>query len=175
MQTTVSVVQSHSVIAADGTSCTYVCAHVLQAVAVRVHYDGTIPEGNQHSYVQVALLYTSATGHRRVRVLNYQLRVVNQLSDIFRHAELDTILNYLMKQACDQLRANKTAKQVKDALTEKAVEMLAVYRKHCATSSSPGQLILPEALKLLPVYMGALLKTDLFRTGAYVRGCHIGS
>lgn len=31
-----------------------------RSVAVRLHYDGTIPEGTQHAYVQVALLYTSA-------------------------------------------------------------------------------------------------------------------
>ena len=31
-----------------------------RSVAVRLHYDGTIPEGSQHAYVQVALLYTSA-------------------------------------------------------------------------------------------------------------------
>lgn len=92
------------------------------------------------------------------------MRVSAQLSDVFRHAELDTVLNYMVKQACEALR-HKAAKQVKETMVEKGVGMLAVYRKHCASTSSPGQLILPEALKLLPVYMGALLKTDLFRTG----------
>jgi hypothetical protein len=37
---------------------------------------------------------------------------VNQLSDVFRHAELDTILNYMAKQACDALK-HKPSKQVK--------------------------------------------------------------
>lgn len=31
-----------------------------RSIAVRFHYDGTIPEGNQHSYMQVALLHTNA-------------------------------------------------------------------------------------------------------------------
>jgi protein transport protein SEC24 len=60
---------------------------------------------------------------------------------------------------------------VQDTLTEKGVGMLAVYRKHCASTSSPGQLILPEALKLLPVYMNALMKTDMFRTGTAIWAC----
>ena len=38
--------------------------------------------------------------------------------------------------------------------------MLATYRKHCANPSMPGQLILPECLKLLPLYMNCVLKSD---------------
>ena len=47
-------------------------------------------------------------------------------------------------------------------MNEHAIEMLHSYRKHCAASSSPGQLILPESLKLLPVYLSALYKTPMF-------------
>ena len=42
------------------------------------------------------------------------------------------------------------------------------HRKFCATSSSPGQLILPEALKLLPVFTLSLLKNPMMRPGTDV-------
>ena len=49
------------------------------------------------------------------------------------------------------------------SITERAIEMLQSYRKHCAPAgSSSGQLILPESLKLLPVYLSALFKTPAF-------------
>jgi len=38
--------------------------------------------------------------------------------------------------------------------------MLATYRKHCANPSMPGQLILPECLKLLPLFVNCVLKCD---------------
>lgn len=38
--------------------------------------------------------------------------------------------------------------------------MLACYRKNCAQATTPGQLILPETLKLLPVYVSSLIKSD---------------
>ncbi len=38
--------------------------------------------------------------------------------------------------------------------------MLACYRKNCAQSTTAGQLILPETLKLLPVYVTSLIKCD---------------
>ncbi|XP_039702844.1 protein transport protein Sec24D-like [Pteropus medius] len=37
--------------------------------------------------------------------------------------------------------------------------MLACYRKNCASPSAASQLILPDAMKVLPVYMNCLLKT----------------
>lgn len=46
--------------------------------------------------------------------------------------------------------------------TEAATEMLHAYRRHCAANSSPGQLILPESLKLLPLYLSAIEKLGAF-------------
>jgi len=36
--------------------------------------------------------------------------------------------------------------------------MLTSYRRYCARNSSESQLILPDSLKLLPVYLCGLLK-----------------
>jgi protein transport protein SEC24 len=49
--------------------------------------------------------------------------------------------------------------QLRDELTDKCVKILAAYRKHCAYSSSPGQLILPDSFKLFPLYSVAMLKS----------------
>lgn len=43
--------------------------------------------------------------------------------------------------------------------------MLATYRKHCANPSQPGQLILPECLKLLPLYVNCILRSDAIAGG----------
>lgn len=51
----------------------------------------------------------------------------------------------------------------KQRLMAAAVDVLFLYRKWCANPSSSGQLILPEALKLLPLYALALLKHPCFR------------
>ncbi|XP_012441862.2 protein transport protein Sec24-like At4g32640 [Gossypium raimondii] len=48
--------------------------------------------------------------------------------------------------------------QVRDHVTNLCIIILLSYRKFCATVSSTGQLILPEALKLLPLYTLALIK-----------------
>lgn len=48
--------------------------------------------------------------------------------------------------------------QVREAATAQCVNILYAYRRYCATASSTGQLILPEALKLMPLYMLAFNK-----------------
>jgi hypothetical protein len=52
----------------------------------------------------------------------------------------------------------------KEAINKAASDALLAYRTHCAAASSSGQLILPEALKLLPLYTLALSKAAVFRT-----------
>ena len=42
--------------------------------------------------------------------------------------------------------------QVREQITDLCINILHSYRKFCATVSSSGQLILPEALKFLPLY-----------------------
>ena len=53
--------------------------------------------------------------------------------------------------------------KVRTELKAACVAVLTQYRKYCSGRSQPGQLILPEALKLLPIYLLGLLKSNLLR------------
>jgi len=53
-----------------------------------------------------------------------------------------------------------TPKSIRDNIITQAANILACYRKNCAQSTVAGQLILPETLKLLPVYVTSLIKCD---------------
>ena len=48
-------------------------------------------------------------------------------------------------------------KSLRESLTLRASTILANYRKHCATASSTGQLILPECMKLMPLYVCCMM------------------
>lgn len=87
------------------------------------------------------------------------------MADLYRSCELDTLINYLSKQAAYKLLDNNP-KAVKDSIVSRAVQILAAYRKNCATPSSSGQLILPECMKLLPLYVNCLLKSDALSGGS---------
>jgi len=56
-------------------------------------------------------------------------------------------------------------KSIRDALTEKTVDILAGYRKSFSGSHPPGQLVLPENLKEFSMYILGLLKSRAFKAG----------
>lgn len=51
-------------------------------------------------------------------------------------------------------------KTIRENFTHQCAVILSCYRKHCSSQSPPGQLILPESLKLLPMYANCILKSD---------------
>ena len=51
-------------------------------------------------------------------------------------------------------------KSIRETLTNQCAVILSCYSKHCSKQSPPGQLILPDSLKLLPLYASCLLKSD---------------
>ena len=61
----------------------------------------------------------------------------------------------------------------RELVSAAVVATLYAYRRYCASSSSAVQLILPEALKLLPLYALSLLKGAGLKVcgGVGVRGC----
>jgi len=68
-----------------------------------------------------------------------------------------------LKQAANQISSSPLP-QVREQVTNLCINILHSYRKFCATVSSAGQLILPEGLKLLPLYTLALVKSMGLRT-----------
>jgi len=138
------------------------------AVACEVKYDDKLTE-EDGVYIQAAVLFTSCSGQRRLRVVNLALNTGSSMAEMYRNCELDTLVNFLAKQSISRLMETNP-KSVKEYLINNCAQILACYRKNCASPSSAGQLILPECMKLLPLYTNCLLKSDALSGGSDV-GC----
>ncbi|XP_047618410.1 protein transport protein Sec24C isoform X1 [Phacochoerus africanus] len=137
-----------------------------KTVTVEFKHDDRLNE-ESGALLQCALLYTSCAGQRRLRIHNLALNCCTQLADLYRNCETDTLINYMAKFAYRGV-LNSPVKTVRDALITQCAQILACYRKNCASPSSAGQLILPECMKLLPVYLNCVLKSDVLQPGAEV-------
>ncbi|XP_060832683.1 protein transport protein Sec24C [Bombus pascuorum] len=135
-----------------------------KAIAIEVKHDDKLTD-DEGVYIQAALLYTSCSGVRRLRIINLSLKTSSQMAELYRTCDLDAIINYFSKQSVFKL-IESTPKTVKDNLISRCANILAAYRKHCASPSNAGQLILPECMKLLPLYINSLLKSDAISGGA---------
>ena len=67
-----------------------------KSFAVCLRHESKLEEKSD-SAIQVAMLYTTSEGERRIRVLNISVPNTNSLGNIFRYAEMETTMNYLAK------------------------------------------------------------------------------
>lgn len=134
-----------------------------KGIGVEIKHDDKITD-EDGVYIQAALLYTSCSGQRRLRIINLALSVCTQMADLYKNCDLDTLMNFYGKQSVARL-LDSNAKQVKENLISKTASILACYRKNCASPSSAGQLILPEMMKLLPLYINCLNRCDAMSGG----------
>jgi protein transport protein SEC24 len=126
--------------------------------------------------VQSALLYTSVSGERRIRVSTMVLPVTASLQDMVASVDIDCVVNLLAKQstetalklgfenartrahtaAIDMIRASKTPSQ----------QPVGMYG---APAAAQVETAVPESLTLLPLYAMALQKSLFLRGGLDVR------
>merc|ERR1719233_263987 len=138
------------------------------ALACEIKHDDKLTD-EDGVYIQAALLYTSCSGQRRLRICNMSLNVCDNMGELYRNCDLDTVVNFLAKQNVSKL-TETNPKAMREELMQQCATILACYRKNCASPSSAGQLILPECMKLLPLYTNCLMKSDALSGGSDL-GC----
>jgi len=104
---------------------TSISTFLAQSFGVRLEHEGKLEDKSQAA-LQVALLYTTTDGYRRIRVHTLSLTVTSVMANIFRHSDLDAIVNLSLKQAVRQLHVATTPVEAQQALTAACVESLFV-------------------------------------------------
>ncbi|GJQ65437.1 hypothetical protein Trydic_g7544 [Trypoxylus dichotomus] len=117
---------------------------------------------------QAALLYTSSKGERRIRVHTLCLPVTNNLSDLMNCADQQCIIGLLSKMAVDRSMQSSLS-DAREAFLNVAIDILTSYKMSLNMSSGVSGLMAPDCLKLLPLYISALLKNIAFRFGISTR------
>ncbi|KAB5528624.1 hypothetical protein PHYPO_G00142370 [Pangasianodon hypophthalmus] len=115
--------------------------------------------------IQAVLSYSGSRGEKRTRVHTVTLACSQSLMDTFRTSQAETLLTfYCKKMYC--LALETSLQSLREELQIEITEALACYRKHCCTTSvSPGQLVMPQFLKTLPVYINSLRKSEVLLPG----------
>ncbi|KIX95019.1 uncharacterized protein Z520_09329 [Fonsecaea multimorphosa CBS 102226] len=134
-----------------------------KAIGVTFSYDGKL-DAKLDAHFQAALLYTSATGQRRVRCINVVAAVNEGATDTMRTVDQDAVVNIIAKEASSKI-SEKSLKDIRAGITERTIDILAGYRKNFSGSHPPGQLVLPEHLKEFAIYTLGLIKSRAFKGG----------
>ncbi|CAL9200655.1 unnamed protein product [Musa hybrid cultivar] len=120
---------------------------------------------SQTVYFQVALLYTSSSGERRIRVHTAAAPVVADLSEMYRRADTGAIISLLGRLAIENSVSQKL-EEARQSMQLKLVKSLKEYRNlYVVQHRLGGRLIYPESLKFLPLYVLSLCRSTALRGG----------
>ncbi|XP_016142056.1 protein transport protein Sec24C [Sinocyclocheilus grahami] len=115
--------------------------------------------------IQFVLSYSNSSGENRTRIHTVILSTSRQLQDTFRSSQAETLLTFYCKKMYS-LALESPLQSLREELQTEVTEMLACFRKHsCTASVSPGQLVLPQFLKVVPVYVNSLRKSEVLLPG----------
>ncbi|KAF2151175.1 beta-sandwich domain of Sec23/24 [Myriangium duriaei CBS 260.36] len=134
-----------------------------KALGVTFTYDGKL-DPKLDAHFQSALLYTTASGERRVRCSNFVASVSEGAVEAMKLVDQDAVIGIMAKEASSRV-VERPLKDIRAALTERTIDILAGYRKNFSGSHPPGQLVLPENLKELSMYVLGLVKSRAFKGG----------
>lgn len=116
-------------------------------------------------YFQVALLYTSSSGERRIRVHTAAAPVVADLGEMYRQADTGAIVSLISRLAIEKTLSHKL-EDARQSVQLRIVKALKEYRNLYAVQHRlGGRMIYPESLKFLPLYGLALCKSTPLRGG----------
>ncbi|XP_057473946.1 protein transport protein SEC24 A-like [Actinidia eriantha] len=119
----------------------------------------------QTVYFQVALLYTSSSGERRIRVHTAAAPVVSDLGEMYRQADTGAIISLFCRLAIEKTLSYKL-EEARSSIQQRIVKAFREYRNLYAVQHRlGGRMIYPESLKFLPLYGLALCKSIPLRGG----------
>lgn len=135
-----------------------------KAYAMQLSLEDTLLT-TQTVYFQVALLYTSSNGERRIRVHTMAAPVVADLGEMYRQADTGAIVSLLSRLAIEKSLSYKL-EEARNSILLRLVKALREYRNLYAVQHRVGnRMIYPESLKFLPLYALAIFKSTPLRGG----------
>lgn len=117
---------------------------------------------------QAALLYTSSKGERRIRVHTLCVPTAATLPEILNSADQQCIIGLLAKMAVNRSMESSLS-DAREALVNVAIDVISTYKLSLNLNTGASGLLVPNCLKLLPLYISALLKFVAFKTGGSTR------
>jgi protein transport protein SEC24 len=121
---------------------------------------------NQYLFLQTALLYTTRSRERRIRVHTVQLSVSNSIPRVLNSMDCVAVADLLMKGAIDQSQSASFS-LAQGKVNDKMICLLKLIKTLVTGSKQANVLLIPKSLRWLPQ-----LIVGLFRLSA-VRNCSL--
>lgn len=137
-------------------------------------YNGELNTKND-AHFQAALLYTSADGVRKVRVINSIVSITQRIMDVFSFSDQDVILKLLLRESLDSFQSGALV-GLKNSLLMKVSDINGSYRLNVSNQNVPmDNLILPSSLNTLPMMLLSVWKSKAYSPNVNVPDIRLSS
>ncbi|KAL7717580.1 Uncharacterized protein QTN25_004980 [Entamoeba marina] len=126
------------------------------SVIAELTYDESL-DPRENIYFQSVVLFTDNKGNRHLKIFNTAHKVVDSAAEVFKKADLSVVFATLIRSTLKGSNPRNNEKLSLEIL-DKVANLLAGYRKQCSAQVKSSILLLPEALKLLPIYVLGAMK-----------------
>ncbi|CCK70453.1 COPII subunit SEC24 KNAG_0E01910 [Huiozyma naganishii CBS 8797] len=135
-----------------------------QSYVFEAQLDDTIT--SEYAYIQIAILHSSNTCERRIRIITVALPTTNNLRDVYGSADQLAIFEYFNQIAIQKVMYDSLS-SARELLKSKLLAIMSVYKKEISSRNEGGILPLkfPANMRMLPLLLHALTKTMAFRGG----------
>ncbi|OAD80932.1 hypothetical protein PHYBLDRAFT_17480, partial [Phycomyces blakesleeanus NRRL 1555(-)] len=115
------------------------------------------------SFFQTALIYTTSSGERRIRVMTLCLPVTKSLSELYARADQVAIAKSLCLQSIEKAVTQKR-RHGRDHLVKETAEICKAYNKEMTGAKQNGEnnISICHNLSLLPLLIFGILKSETF-------------
>lgn len=136
--------------------------------ALQISFDEDLRPNTRYVFFQASLLYTTPLGERRIRVHTARYPTASTLPEIIYGANQTAVVGMLAKMAVDRSQQASVG-EAKEALIGAGIDLLETYAlaDEAHSRAYPGGL--PDNLRLVPLYILALLKHVAFRISPSIK------
>lgn len=132
--------------------------------AYAVHLQLTSPIQNNAAYLQFALLYTTRTRERRIRVHTVHLPVSTNPGKVMNNTDCLAVAAMMSKMGVDYA-VNNPFSVAQQKLTDKLVAILKNFKKVSVSMQKfSNQLMMPDTLRNLPFFLTGIFRSPALRT-----------
>lgn len=138
------------------------------SLALQIAIEDDLKPDTHYVFFQASVLYTTPEGERRIRVHTARYPTVTTLPEIIYGANQTAIIAMLAKMAVDRSLQTSIG-EAKEALIGASVDLLEVYAIADEMRARSYAMGLPENLRLIPLYILALLKHIALQISSPIR------
>ena len=148
------------------------CLDSDKAIGLVLKYDEKLVEASEY-YLQCAMLYTSILGQRLIRVHNMRMTATKSAASVYKSADVDAV-NALMLKISSNLLFEEPLNSIRDTWHASVIKVLVAHRQSLGDMDF-NKILVPETLRLMPLYCNASLKLPSLTLQNVSNDCRISS